>query len=155
MSESSLRERSRKSRSWDKRSRLSTAVRLAIAKSRATSAASLVSAWNSGEPQCHLKAPGPWGPKNPRPPKKWGPRGPPQPCSIQGGVQPSQSSRYPCRLPNLPNIVDRSPFGSLLFCNVDTIYRFYPLQQYDISLYSHILLSKLEVAERNRVLIGQ
>src|SRR5215471_6705038 len=120
MSESSLRERSRKARSWDRRSRLSTAVRLAIAKSRATSAASLVSAWNSGEPQCHL-APGPWGPKNPCQPKKCGPRGPPQPCSIQGGVQPSpQSPRYPNRLPNLPNIVDRFSF----------------LEQCDISLYS-------------------
>src|SRR6266700_1063282 len=128
MSESSLRERSRKARSWDNRSRLSMAVRLAIAKSRATSAASLVSAWSSGEPHCHLKPPGPWGPKNPCPPKKRGPRGPPQSCSIQGGVQPSpQSPRYPCRLPNLPNIVDCSPFGSLLFCNMDTIYRFYPI----------------------------
>src|SRR5215471_689419 len=137
MSESSLRERSRKSRSWDNRSRLSMAVRLAIAKSRATSAASLVSAWNSGEPHCHLKPPGPWGPKNPCPPKKRGPRGPPQSCSIQGGVQPSpQSPRYPCRLPNLPNIAGHSPFDSRLFFNMDAIYRFHPLQQSDISLYS-------------------
>src|SRR5229473_1068193 len=97
MSESSLCERSRNERSCATRSLFSNATRLAIAKSRATSAASERSARSSsGMPQCRPgpkpPKPGPNGPRGPQPKPKPGPKGPRGPRQPQPRGPPKRNA---------------------------------------------------------------
>src|SRR5437763_17071665 len=145
----------------------STAPPLAIAKSRATSAASARNASiSSGTPQnrpgpkpgpngprgpCQPrpKPNGPRGPPNPRP-KPNGPRGPCPSPDIQGGVQPSQfasSGESPGRLLNRPNIV----LHLLSIERTFATYRIYQIEQCDMSFLSYLRYIALKVVRKKQL----